>query len=344
MLDRPVDGRSDLYELGAFLFHCATGHPPYEVESATDIKRRHATAPVPDPREGPDHLPERLALESDDIPLLILAVYDEGGGTETVDRLETSLREILELEEHLGPMGPEALEELIRTQLGNRPVDMRLVERITTLSHGNPYAAAAYVRAVLDGAVLRPTWNGWEIDDGALEELDLPEELSALLVERLERLDDEQLRDHHQRAADVLDDGSDDPAPLYQIAHHYGRGCIDDNHRRAFELNARASRLARDRLAHASHAIFLTVAGLHSRGPRHLELAREFAESADDPFVAGQVTMFDCLTSAFRGDPERADRIMREVFTEPVMLESFEHLSGLNVRILPAFQLPEPLP
>ncbi len=47
MLDAPLDQRTDLYALGAVLFHCATGRPPYQAESTSELLRLHASAPIP---------------------------------------------------------------------------------------------------------------------------------------------------------------------------------------------------------------------------------------------------------------------------------------------------------
>ena len=61
MLNRPVDGRSDLYALGVLLYECVTGQVPYQAEDAGELIRRHAAAPVPDARAAAPGLSATLA-------------------------------------------------------------------------------------------------------------------------------------------------------------------------------------------------------------------------------------------------------------------------------------------
>ena len=51
MLRRPLDGRADLYALGAVLFECIAGRPPFLTADVSELLRMHAVARPPDLRE-----------------------------------------------------------------------------------------------------------------------------------------------------------------------------------------------------------------------------------------------------------------------------------------------------
>ncbi len=47
LVGRGVDGRADLYALGALLFHAAAGRPPFVASQPEELLRQHALAPAP---------------------------------------------------------------------------------------------------------------------------------------------------------------------------------------------------------------------------------------------------------------------------------------------------------
>lgn len=58
-----LDGRCDIYALGATLYHLVTGSPPYVGGTGTEVMSKHLTEPVPDARKiNPSVSPETVAL------------------------------------------------------------------------------------------------------------------------------------------------------------------------------------------------------------------------------------------------------------------------------------------
>ncbi|WP_427925091.1 protein kinase domain-containing protein [Streptomyces sp. cg40] len=47
VLDRPVDGRADLYSVGIVLFECLAGRPPFDEPKVRDVLRQHLSTPLP---------------------------------------------------------------------------------------------------------------------------------------------------------------------------------------------------------------------------------------------------------------------------------------------------------
>lgn len=58
---KKVDARSDMYSLGATLFHLATGRPPFMASSVRGMISQHLCAPVPNPRKFNPSLSESFS-------------------------------------------------------------------------------------------------------------------------------------------------------------------------------------------------------------------------------------------------------------------------------------------
>jgi hypothetical protein len=55
----------------------------------------------------------------------------------------------------------------------------RWARLLTTRSNGNPFVVLEYLRSVLDAGLLRPGWDGWELDRAGLDALDLAQDVPA---------------------------------------------------------------------------------------------------------------------------------------------------------------------
>ncbi|QDG49632.1 diguanylate cyclase [Persicimonas caeni] len=91
----------------------------------------------------------------------------------------------------IGPLDEEAVSELVASELGGDGLPVRVVRQITARTQGVPLAVREYLFSMLEAGVLRPTRDGWWVDTAGLASLDLPADVTLLMLRRIEELGDE---------------------------------------------------------------------------------------------------------------------------------------------------------
>ncbi|MFO3796342.1 MAG: serine/threonine-protein kinase, partial [Anaerolineales bacterium] len=88
---KPIDGRSDIYSLGAILYHMLSGKPPYQADTPMSLALKHITEPPPDILQVNPSLPPALAA------LIRKAMAkDPGERFATASEMVRALREIMQ--------------------------------------------------------------------------------------------------------------------------------------------------------------------------------------------------------------------------------------------------------
>jgi hypothetical protein len=125
----------------------------------------------------------QLGGELHDVPLLVLtSTRDDERGIE------------VDLDLTLGPLDAADIAELITRQLPGielGPPLQLLADQLRMRGNGNPFVVLEYLRAIMDAGVLRPSRDGWRLDDSQLTGLDLlnlPPDVTGLVLARVDGL------------------------------------------------------------------------------------------------------------------------------------------------------------
>ncbi len=88
----------------------------------------------------------------------------------------------------LKPLQSEAIERLVAAHLGGKPLDSASVQRVAAKANGNPFALGEYLRTLLDRGMLKPTEEKWIFDTQYFHDVELPDDVIQLLINRISTL------------------------------------------------------------------------------------------------------------------------------------------------------------
>lgn len=91
----------------------------------------------------------------------------------------------------LGALDRDGVQTLLQSMAGELPSPV--VETVWGVSEGNPFAAAAVLRGLVEGGTLTPEPEGWQFDPTELHSLQMNGQSAEVLTRRLERLAPESL-------------------------------------------------------------------------------------------------------------------------------------------------------
>ena len=137
--------------------------------------------------EGSREVVARVADRLADAPLLILATArNDPASADEVRRMISALGTTGLTRIELAPLTASAIATLLNAHLGGGEVDRTVVQRLVARTGGNPFALEVYVHAMLDAGMLRPSWGTWIADLDSLDSVELPSDVTALVMHRLD--------------------------------------------------------------------------------------------------------------------------------------------------------------
>ncbi len=130
----------------------------------------------------------RLLCVTGEAPMLVVVTSRPGADREWLEHLEAGREKLRHARLGLGPLTDPQLERLVTGALAGAEVAPGVVQLIARASGGLPYAAVAFLNALLAGAALRPSWHGWVLDPARLEAIELPGNVTELVLQRVASL------------------------------------------------------------------------------------------------------------------------------------------------------------
>ncbi|HEU4421618.1 MAG TPA: diguanylate cyclase, partial [Pilimelia sp.] len=137
------------------------------------------------------HLTDDLA----DSPLLVAATArDDAASRGAYDAFRTDFDAATDTRIVLHPLDDAAIAKIVQGDLSSAALTPQLTQALVERSGGNPFTAHEYARAVVDAGLVRPSWGTWVLEEGALDALDLPDNVLDLIQSRVAGLGTETRR------------------------------------------------------------------------------------------------------------------------------------------------------
>ncbi|MCA9636814.1 MAG: AAA family ATPase, partial [Myxococcales bacterium] len=164
--------------LAAFVADLLSRHP-----AAIHIDGLHALD------SGSEQVFRRLLRRLPRLPLLLVLSHRPLGSDQRSVLLEHA-RDLGAARIEPRPLTPAELRELVVAFLGSERVPSDLVDALIRRGEGTPLLVREYLLSLLESGALYPTWIGWSVDLSALRRLDLPRDVLALGMLRIDALSD----------------------------------------------------------------------------------------------------------------------------------------------------------
>jgi len=135
---------------------------------------------------------QALAERLTDFPLmLILMSRNDSQSVAKTLVFKKSLGAALKEDIRLLPLSLEAVATFLRAQLGDRGIHQSIVEKLKTVSNGNPFIISEYVSSLLTSGALFLREGQWELNEAGLRKLNLATDVFDLVLARSKELDRE---------------------------------------------------------------------------------------------------------------------------------------------------------
>ncbi len=128
-------------------------------------------------------------------PLLVIATARNGPGyAAALDQFAADMDATLDTRIPLGPLEPDAVEQLVTEHLGAVRLPAENIAEMAARAGGNPFTIGEYMRAVFDAGLVTPSWGGWQLDLAGLDRLELSGDAVDLVLQRIDGLGAESRR------------------------------------------------------------------------------------------------------------------------------------------------------